>query len=307
MKKHTRFLALLAAFMVTAALFVACAAPAPTGVGNNTGGKLQEDPVAAPAEGAKADDGSTLPVVDPGSAENYGKKVIYTVSMSIEAMDAAKAVKDISAMAAEMGGYVSDMQYDAKSDTGWITVRIQPEKYVKFTEQVGSMGKVLDHKLGSQDVTDGYYDVQSRLTNAQFQEKQLQDIMEKAVKIDDILKVRMELNTVQQEIEQYKGQLRLWDNQVGFSTVTISVQQPAPPAVVVEPEDENKGTQFWGFDAIWQKIARGASDSFNWTLNAIGAIFIALSYIIVPLIIIAIVVVAIIFIVKAASKKKKKV
>ena len=131
----------------------------------------------------------------------------------------------------------------------------------------------------------------ARLTNALAQEAQLLDIMKKAVKIEDILKVRQELNTVQQEIEQLKGQKRLMDDQIGLSTVTVSISRPVPPPVV-ENDDSTDGVQFWGFKAIGQKIGRGFADSFNWTMNAIGSILMVLSYLIIPLVLIAVVVLA---------------
>ncbi len=299
MKKQTRRLSILVALAVLAALFAGCASqPAKQSGSMATGAPLAQETT---EEAVKAADDGSLPIVDPGSAANYGKKIIYTVNMNLEAADAAKAVKDISAAAVEMGGYVSAMQYDKNTHTAWITVRIAPEKLSPFTERVGAMGKTLGQTMSSEDVTSSYTDLQSRLTNAQFQEQQLQEIMKKAEKVEDILKVRTELNNVQQEIEQLKGQIRLMDNQVGFSTVTISVQQPA-----VTVQKDETGAQFWGFAAIWQKIERGVSDSFNWTLNAIGAIFIAISYLIVPLIILAVIAVVIVWIIKAANKKKKK-
>jgi hypothetical protein len=118
------------------------------------------------------------------------------------------------------------------------------------------------------------------------------------------LKVRAELNTVQQEIEQYKGQIRLMDNQVGYSTVKITIQQPAPLPVVVE--DKPTSVQFWGFAAVWQKITLGLADSFNWTLNAISAVLIVVAKILIPLLFVALVVGVILLIIKLAIKSQKK-
>lgn len=307
MKRKHSLMVVIAALLLAAALVGCSAQPAKITTQDGAAPPAAAAPAASAAGTSdSAGDESKLPVIDPGSAAAYGKKVIYTVDMSVEAKDASATLEDLSTTAAGLGGYVSDMQYDEASHTGWITVRVAPEKLKELIGHVGALGKVLNQNMTSQDVTDQYYDVQSRLTNAQAQEAQLLDIMKQAVKIDDILKVRAELDTVEQEIEQLKGQIRLMDNQVGFSTVKISVQQPKPPAVTVDPKGNNPGVQFWGFEAIGQKIAHGASDSFNWTLNAIGAVLMALSYVIVPLLLIAIVALAIIFIVRMAGKKKKK-
>jgi len=279
------------------------AAPAETNAGVKTG-----DEAASTTAAAAAVDNGTAVVLDPGNIDESGKKIIYTVNMSLEAADANAAINDISNKAAELGGYVSDSsfnQYDT-SVSGSITVRIAPDKLKEFTEHVGTVGKVLSSNMGSQDVTAEYTDAQSRLTNAQAQETQLLAIMAQAVSIKDILSVRVELDTVQSEIESLKGQIRLMDNLVGYSTVTINITQT--PAAPVSPEaDKNTGLLArWSFDYIWQSVQKGFSNSLSFTVNALGIIFIAISYLIIPVIGVGIVVFAIILLVKHNKKKKNQ-
>jgi len=279
------------------------AAPAETNAGVKNGDEAASTTTAA----AQVDNGTAV-VLDPGNVDESGKKIIYTVNMSLEAADANAAINDISNKAAELGGYVSDSsfnQYDT-SVSGSITVRIAPDKLKEFTEHVGTVGKVLSSNMGSQDVTADYTDAQSRLTNAQAQETQLLAIMAQAVSIKDILSVRVELDTVQSEIESLKGQIRLMDNLVGYSTVTISLTQtPAAPA---SPEaDKNTGLLArWSFDYIWQSVQKGFSNSLSFTVNALGVIFIAISYIIIPAIGFGIVVFAIVLLVRHNKKKKNQ-
>jgi hypothetical protein len=192
-----------------------------------------------------------------------------------------------------------------KNAASWITVRIAPEKFNDFTAHVGKLGKVLSQALSSQDVTGQYYDVQANLANAQAQETQLLGIMLKAEKIDDILKVREQLNSVQREIEQYKGQMRLMDNQVGYATVTVTIQQPPAPAVVVE-DNNDSGVKFWGFAAVWQKISNGFVSGFNWTLNAISSILMFLAYVVLPLVLLGVIGLGVYFIVRAIRRRIKK-
>lgn len=257
-------------------------------------------------EGKAGDDGGST-VIDPGNAAQSGKKIIYNADIVMEAEDAQATADKIADKAVELGGYLADSQIyvDRRDAQSYITVRIAPEKLKEFTTYIGTLGKGISKNVSSQDVTAQYTDMESALRNAQAQEAQLLKIMEQAVKVEDILAVRRELNAVQKEIEEYKGQLRLYDNQVGFATVRVYIRQPAPPAVVVE-KDPDKGVEFWGFAAVWQKITRGLSDSFNWTLNAFSGLVIALSYAAVPLLLIAIVVLAIIFIIRSVSRKGKK-
>jgi len=247
-------------------------------------------------------------IIDPGNAADSGKKIIYTVNMALEAQNASTAITDIGNKASELGGYVSDSSYKqyASSAQGSITVRIPPDKLKEFTEHVGTVGDVLSSSMGSQDVTAQYVDVQSRLTNAQAQETQLLAIMAKAVKIEDILNVRLQLDNVQMQIEEYKGQIRLMDNQVGFSTVMITITQPTPPPTTPEVDKNSGLLARWSFDYIWQNVQKGFSNSVSFTVNALGVIFIAISYMIIPIIIIGIGVIVIVICVKRNKKKKNQ-
>lgn len=294
--------------LMIAALMAGCSTQAPSGYNLAATMAPQANSAEVSEQDKAGTDGNSLPVIDPGNVAASGKKIIYTVNMAIEAEDAAAAINSITEKTAELGGYVADSQYyeDSRHVSSSITVRIAPEKLKALTELVGTLGKVLSQNLASQDVTAEYTDIQSNLKYALTQETQLMELMKKAVTVDEILKMRRELNTVQQEIEQLKGKIRLMDNQVGYSTLTISIQQPPPPAVVVE-EKPDQGVQFWGFEAVWQKISRGFSDSLNWTLNAISGILMVLSYVSVPLLLIAAVVLGILLLVKLLSNRKKKV
>ncbi len=245
-------------------------------------------------------------VIDPGNVADSGKKIIYTVDMSLEADNAGSAIADISNKAIELGGYISNSYYSQNDNntTGSVTVRISPDNLKKFTEHIGTIGKVLSSNMGSQDVTAQYVDVQARLENAKAQETQLLAIMAKAVEIKDILSVRAELDTIQSEIEELKGEIRLMDNQVGYSTVTVSVIEPTPPPVTPEVDKNSGLLARFSFDYILQNVQKGFENSVSFTVNAIGVIFIILSYLIIPAVIIGGIIVVIVIIVKHRKKKK---
>jgi hypothetical protein len=246
--------------------------------------------------------------IDPGSVQTSDKKIIYTVDMSIEAKDAAAAINQISAETVAVGGYVSNSNYSKADDiaSGYITVRIPPEKLKDFTAKIGTLGTVESSNMGSQDVTADYVDIESRLTNAKAQEAQMLTIMTQAVKMEDILNVRAQLDSIQEEIEVLKGQLRYYDNLVGYSTVTIRITEPAP-APVSPTEDPNSGLLArWSTGYVWQNVVKGFSNSISFVANTAGFFAILLSYILVPVLIIAAIILLIVFLVKRAGKKKAR-
>ncbi len=251
-------------------------------------------------------DVQTSVIVDPGNVPSDGKKIIYTVSMGLEAQDVRKAIDNITKEAGKLGGYVSDSNFQENEDRmqGSVTVRIPPESLAAFTEKVGESGKVLSSNMSSEDVSAQYVDLKSRLTNAEAQERQLLEIMKQAVKIEDILYVRSELNAVQEEIELIQGQLRYLDNLVGYSTVTITVTQPlaAPETPEVDP---NSGVlPVWNLDFIGSNMQKAFTNSLAIVSMIGGGLLTLISFLLVPALILAAIIVPIVILVKAGKKRK---
>jgi len=75
-------------------------------------------------------------------------------------------------------------------------------------------------------VTKAYFDTDARLKNARVIEQRLIDMLKtKTGKVSDLLQVEKELGRVREEIEKMQGELKYWDSQVQFATVTISLSE----------------------------------------------------------------------------------
>ena len=75
-------------------------------------------------------------------------------------------------------------------------------------------------------MTKAYFDTDARLKNARVMEQRLIDMLKtKTGKVSDLLQVEKELGRVREEIEKMQGELKYWDSQVQFATVTISLAE----------------------------------------------------------------------------------
>src|SRR5439155_15556053 len=80
--------------------------------------------------------------------------------------------------------------------------------------------------LDTEDVTKAYFDTDARLKNAHVMEQRLIDMLNtKTGKVSDLLQVEKELGRVREEIEKMQGDLKYWDSQVQFATMTISLSE----------------------------------------------------------------------------------
>jgi hypothetical protein len=170
----------------------------------------------------------------PSSAETpapelANRKLIRNASVELEILSFDDAVQKITAFAKEEHGYVAttDSQKQANGKLrGEVVVKVLPENLDRFLQKVRALGELKNQTLGTEDVTKAYFDTDARLKNARVMEQRLIDMLKtKTGKVSDLLQVEKELARVREEIEKMQGELKYWDSQVQFATVTISLAE----------------------------------------------------------------------------------
>src|SRR5881392_3897641 len=101
-----------------------------------------------------------------------------------------------------------------------------PGNLDRFLGKLRGLGELKNQSISTEDVTKAYFDTDSRLKNARVMEQRLIDMLKtKTGKVSDLLQVEKELGRVREEIEKMQGELKYWDSQVQFATVTISLAE----------------------------------------------------------------------------------
>jgi hypothetical protein len=187
-------------------------------------------PVAAPQAPGNA--GSSAGNVYASSAAVQNRIVIKNVDMSIIVDDPSESLDRISRMADEMGGFVvtqrayqqvlSDGQEVVRAS---ITIRVPAERLNDALERIRSESPkpVVHENIDSQDVTQEYTDLQSRLRNLEAAEAQLQEIMGSANRTEDVLNVYNQLTQVREQIEITKGQIQYFEQSSALSSIAIEL------------------------------------------------------------------------------------
>jgi len=160
-----------------------------------------------------------------------GRMVIYNGYVSIETDDIEGTLDRVRSLAERQGGYVAG---SSRSTSGTrivaqITIRIPQEAFHRTMVEIEGYGKVLNEHTSSDDVTERYIDLKSRLKNLQVQEQRLVGLFEKAVNIDEILQIERELGRVRGEIESLQGQINYLERSVAMSLITVNLITPPPP------------------------------------------------------------------------------
>ncbi len=206
---------------------------------------------------ASSDGGSPLAAAQVDLA-----KIIKTGSIVLEVDEGRfdDAVNRITALAAGAGGYVSGTNTATTFDghqAGTMTIRVPAERFESVLEEVDRLGEVQRKEVTGRDVTAEYTDIDARLRALSASRESLLRVLSEAQAVGDILAVQDRLNSVQTEIEQLEGRKRVLDDQVGFSTVAISVSEPGESELLRTENDES----------VW----RQALDGFTGTMAAVVA------------------------------------
>ena len=211
----------------------------------------------------KAESGSGLsPSSDIGSPADTGRKLIRDVNMSVEARDFDGVLSQITDKVRELGGYVESSDVSGISVNSYggsqqryadIRARIPADRLDRFVETVERAGNVTSKQEQVTDVTLRYSDVQSRKKSMEIEQERLWALLEKAESLDAVVALEARLSEIRYELESYTSQLRLYDNQVDYSTVSINMREvkdltPTAP------------------DSIGTRIQKG----FNRSLNNLG-------------------------------------
>ena len=79
----------------------------------------------------------------------------------------------------------------------------------------------------TEDVTLAYTDMQSHVAALRTEQETLLSMLGQAQSMEDILAIQTQLTQVRYEIESYESQLRVYDNQVDYSTVYLDIREVA--------------------------------------------------------------------------------
>lgn len=173
---------------------------------------------------------------------NTEQKLIKTVNMSAETTEFDTLVADVRAKTESVGGYVenSDVGGNYGADMtryAYLVLRIPADKLDDFVGEIKDASNVRSFGESTEDVTLQYTDLDTHIKALREELDALFSMMEQATSMKDILSIQSQITDVRYEIESYESQLRVYDNQVTYSTVYLDLYE-------VNRESSTAGTTF---------------------------------------------------------------
>ncbi len=201
----------------------------------------------APAEAveAKADEAAPAPPSTP-TATNAARPatpaattrlLIYHADLRLKTRDMARAAHRLDSLVRQSGGYLSAAT-ETRIDSEWrqeTTIRVAPTRFQAVLSGLSGLGTVEEKKLSTDDVTAEHADVAARLQAKRAVERQYTALLGRARTIKDVLGIEEKLGEVREEIEATEGRLKTLNDEVAYSTITLTLYQPLTQTVPDAP------------------------------------------------------------------------
>lgn len=159
-----------------------------------------------------------------------GDKVISTYYINLETLEFEETREELDSLIKDNKGFVENSnigfrgyEYSKNYRYGDFSIRIPKDNIEKFKLSLKNIGNITDESTNKDDVTKYYRDTESRLNLVSSKEKRLLELLEKAVKVEDIIAIESELTDTIYEKEMLEKDLKSIDEKIDYATLNLQL------------------------------------------------------------------------------------
>lgn len=169
--------------------------------------------------------------LSPPIPGQYEQKIIRSANLKFLTDDISKTFGIVLNAVRKNGGTVQNdreaTDYESVSRT--LLVRIPAKNFDTFLGEVSSGVAYFDEKeITSEDVTEEYIDIDSRIKTKKALENRYLELLKKANKVSEMLEVEAKLSEIREEVESRQARLDYLKNQVAMSSLSITFYKNTP-------------------------------------------------------------------------------
>jgi hypothetical protein len=202
--------------------------------GNKAPGEKQDKPQSKPA----------APQAD------WTQKIIKTANVSLELKDYHSYDNTVHQSIATYGAYIAteQQQQDDAQITNEISIKVPVDQFENLIGYLTAdkKNKVLTRQITSADVTAEYADTRSRLETRKQVRDKYQQFMSNAGKIDDVLRLQSEINSITEDIEAAAGRVKFLGHQASYSTINLRYFQVLDASKAGDEKEPGFGSRLVG-------------------------------------------------------------
>lgn len=159
----------------------------------------------------------------------FAPQLIKEASINFETKDPKISLQKIKHLIKKYNAIISnENQYsDGANISNQINIKINSKDFEKFLDELEQNIENIDSKtVNVQDVSEEYYDLQTRIKTKKEIEDRYISILKQAKTIKDIIEVENQIGIIRTEIESMEGRIKYLQNRVSYSAISINYHTP---------------------------------------------------------------------------------
>lgn len=167
------------------------------------------------------------------TADQQEAKIIRTINYSIKTRQYDEDFEALKMLTAENGGYVESLSISGDVSSGEtryanFTLRIPAENLDAFLGNAKTVGTATSYSEYTEDVSESYYDIVTRLETQKAKLARLNELLIKAENMSDLIEIESAISDTQYQIDRYMGQLNGYDSRIKYSYVYVTLRELRP-------------------------------------------------------------------------------
>lgn len=168
---------------------------------------------------------SGQPVTDPT------RKLVKYQYLTMETKEFDNLNSWIQEHVKSAGGYIENSSVSGTSASSISTrnasyvIRIPADIMDTFITELQGEGTVTYRSENVEDVTLNYMDTESHITALKTEQETLLNMLSQSSDLETLLAIQDRLTDIRYQLENYESQLRLYDNDIEYSTITLDIRE----------------------------------------------------------------------------------
>ncbi len=161
---------------------------------------------------------------ESGAKAGQERKIIYSGNLRLEVRNLGEAKEMVENWVKRYGGYISNSSESETSAT--ITANIPSASFAPAMEECGTFGRLKSKNIYTDDVTERFYDLSTRLSTRKVLLERLRAYLATAKTMQELLQIETKINDVTAELERMQGQMNRLSTQIDFSQISVYLELP---------------------------------------------------------------------------------
>ena len=166
----------------------------------------------------------------PTDTASLPTMLIRTGQAEVRVDSLEPAIAALTALAQRSGGYVGNTSFmggEERRRMATLQIRVPSGRFGDLQAGLATIGQVRSLSVQVQDVGEEYTDATARVKSKRAAEARMLELLRtRAGKLSDVVELEQALEQVREEIETTEGRLRYLRNQVGLSTMSVTLTEP---------------------------------------------------------------------------------